>query len=48
MRPDGTADGLIRVRQEHFQEKWIPVFRPKMRQSKNARAVLPPAHVKPL
>jgi hypothetical protein len=24
---------------EHFQEKWNPVFRPKMRQFKNARAV---------
>ena len=24
---------------EHFQEKWNPVFRPKMRQCKNARAV---------
>jgi hypothetical protein len=24
---------------EHFQEKWNPVFRPKMRQRKNARAV---------
>jgi hypothetical protein len=24
---------------EHFQEKWTPVFRPKMRQCKNARAV---------
>jgi AraC-like DNA-binding protein len=24
---------------EHFQEKWTPVFRPKMRQRKNARAV---------
>jgi mono/diheme cytochrome c family protein len=23
---------------EHFQEKWNPVFRPKMRQCKNARA----------
>src|ERR1700724_395537 len=26
-------------RLEHFQEKWTPVFRPKMRQCKNARAV---------
>jgi hypothetical protein len=24
---------------EHFQEKWNPVFRPKMRQRKNASAV---------
>jgi hypothetical protein len=23
---------------EHFQEKWNPVFRPKMRQCKNANA----------
>src|ERR1700738_3342587 len=28
-----------RSRLEHFQEKWNPVFRPKMRQCKNARAV---------
>jgi alcohol dehydrogenase (cytochrome c) len=27
---------------EHFQEKWNPVFRPKMRQCKNARAVSAP------
>jgi hypothetical protein len=24
---------------EHFQEKWNPVFRPKMRQRKDVRAV---------
>jgi hypothetical protein len=24
---------------EHFQEKWNPVFRPKMQQRKNARAI---------
>jgi hypothetical protein len=28
-----------RCKLEHFQEKWNPVFRPKMRQRKNARAV---------
>src|SRR5882672_4361689 len=28
-----------RERLEHFQEKWNPVFRPKMRQCKNAKAV---------
>ena len=33
---------------EHFQEKWNPVFRLKMRQRKNAGAVSVPVYVKPL
>jgi hypothetical protein len=33
---------------EHFQEKWAPVFRQKMRQCENARAVSIPVYVKPL
>ena len=27
------------ISSEHFQEKWNPIFRPKMRRRKNARAV---------
>jgi hypothetical protein len=32
------AKGLLRTTfaQEHFQEKWGPVFRPKMRQAQKA------------
>jgi uncharacterized protein involved in response to NO len=30
---------VAQARLEHFQEKWNPVFRPKMRQSKNPGAV---------
>src|SRR5450432_2575996 len=35
----GILEGRHPSRLEHFQEKWNPVFRPKMRQRKNARAV---------
>jgi hypothetical protein len=33
---------------EHFQEKWNPVFRPKMRQCKMLERFLSPVYVKPL
>jgi DNA-binding NarL/FixJ family response regulator len=36
---DRKGEGELIPLLEHFQEKWNPVFRPKMRQSKNARAV---------
>jgi hypothetical protein len=29
---------------EHFQEKWVPVFRPKMRQCENAAIDPQPFH----
>src|SRR5258707_12283398 len=38
-RPSPSASRMRNERLEHFQEKWNPVFRPKMRQCKNARAV---------
>jgi hypothetical protein len=32
--PDRSHAGLPGLKLEHFQEKWEPVFRPKMRQRK--------------
>jgi hypothetical protein len=32
--PDRGRTGLPGLKLEHFQEKWEPVFRPKMRQTK--------------
>src|ERR1700676_3527059 len=36
---DRSAPSPCETALEHFQEKWNPVFRPKMRQCKNAGAV---------
>jgi hypothetical protein len=36
------------ARLEHFQEKWNPVFRPKMRQCKMLERFQFPVNVKPL
>jgi hypothetical protein len=32
--PDRGRAGLPGLKLEHFQDKWEPVFRPKMRQTK--------------
>jgi hypothetical protein len=46
--PESRGHAQAGPQLEHFQEKWNPVFRPKMRQRKNAGAVSVPVYVKPL
>jgi hypothetical protein len=48
-RPKNTTKTMARGKLEHFQDKWNPVFRPKMRQrEKMLEQFLFPANLKPL